>query len=208
VTKRYIARKSPRNVGITPSAGKRKAPCVFGFLDHASSARRSANSTWSWTFSKKELALSIEGRRLWIDPQHPRLSVQQQCELLGLPRSTYYYQPRPESAENLSHVAEFTTGYFISFTSRLLLQGREDQQAAGPERWLEFGLKLHSNDTSSRNPKPLTAAHLSRTCIYPRALAEAIAASQITWATSAPPISLWAPEVPCILQMNLLPSRL
>jgi len=27
--------------------------------------------------------------------------VQQQCELLGVPRSTYYYQPRPESAENL-----------------------------------------------------------------------------------------------------------
>jgi putative transposase len=27
--------------------------------------------------------------------------VQRQCELLGLPRSTYYYQPRPESAENL-----------------------------------------------------------------------------------------------------------
>lgn len=29
------------------------------------------------------------------------MSVQRQCELLGLPRSTYYYQPRPESAENL-----------------------------------------------------------------------------------------------------------
>jgi len=29
------------------------------------------------------------------------LSIQQQCELLGLPRSTYYYQPRPESALNL-----------------------------------------------------------------------------------------------------------
>jgi putative transposase len=27
--------------------------------------------------------------------------VQRQCELLGLPRSSYYYQPRPESAENL-----------------------------------------------------------------------------------------------------------
>jgi putative transposase len=27
--------------------------------------------------------------------------VQRQCELLGLPRSTYYYQPQPESAENL-----------------------------------------------------------------------------------------------------------
>jgi putative transposase len=29
------------------------------------------------------------------------LSIQRQCELLGLPRSTYYYEPRAESAENL-----------------------------------------------------------------------------------------------------------
>ena len=29
------------------------------------------------------------------------MTIEQQCELLGLPRSTYYYQPRPESAENL-----------------------------------------------------------------------------------------------------------
>src|ERR1039457_685068 len=52
-------------------------------------------------FKKKELTLSLEDRRLWIDPQHARLTIQQQCELLSLPRSTYYYQPRPESAENL-----------------------------------------------------------------------------------------------------------
>jgi hypothetical protein len=36
-----------------------------------------------------------------MDPAHPRLSIQQQCELLGVPHSTYYYQPRPESVENL-----------------------------------------------------------------------------------------------------------
>src|ERR1700682_5415469 len=40
-------------------------------------------------------------RRPWIDPHHRRLSIQQQCELLGVPRSTYYHQPLPESAENL-----------------------------------------------------------------------------------------------------------
>jgi putative transposase len=51
-------------------------------------------------FSKKELASSID-KRPWIDPVHPHLTIQQQCELLGVPRSTYYYQPRPESAENL-----------------------------------------------------------------------------------------------------------
>lgn len=62
---------------------------------------RSANSKWSWTFSKKELACSIEDRRQWIDPRHPQLTILQQCDLLGLPRSTYYYQPRPESEENL-----------------------------------------------------------------------------------------------------------
>ena len=29
------------------------------------------------------------------------MTIQQQCEPLSLPRSTYYYEPRPESAENL-----------------------------------------------------------------------------------------------------------
>ena len=38
-------------------------------------------------FLKKRLDLSLEKRRLWIDPRHRDLSVQRQCELLGLPRS-------------------------------------------------------------------------------------------------------------------------
>jgi putative transposase len=29
------------------------------------------------------------------------LSITRQCELLGLPRSSYYYEPRPETSENL-----------------------------------------------------------------------------------------------------------
>ena len=36
-----------------------------------------------------------------IDPEHKRLSVSQQCELLGLSRSSYYYEPATETAENL-----------------------------------------------------------------------------------------------------------
>ena len=50
---------------------------------------------------KKSWPYRLEERRRWIDPQHPSLRVQRQCDLLGVPRSTYYYQPRPESAENL-----------------------------------------------------------------------------------------------------------
>ncbi|MFA9461278.1 IS3 family transposase [Thiohalorhabdus methylotrophus] len=40
--------------------------------------------------------------RWQIEPAHPRLSVQRQCNLLGLPRSTYYRQPAGESTENLA----------------------------------------------------------------------------------------------------------
>lgn len=38
---------------------------------------------------------------MWIDPEHPTLSIVEQCELLDLPRSTYYFQPATESELNL-----------------------------------------------------------------------------------------------------------
>ncbi len=36
-----------------------------------------------------------------VEPGHPTLSVVRQCELLGLPRSSYYYEPAAASAEDL-----------------------------------------------------------------------------------------------------------
>ena len=44
---------------------------------------------------------SLSARRNWIEPG-PELSLRQQCELLGLSRSGYNYEPVPESAENLA----------------------------------------------------------------------------------------------------------
>lgn len=40
-------------------------------------------------------------KRQWIDWDNPSLSVREQCELLGLNRSSLYYEPLSESAENL-----------------------------------------------------------------------------------------------------------
>jgi putative transposase len=48
------------------------------------------------------LPSSAEARRGLIDPEHASLSVRRQCELLGLNRSTWYYEPVPESAQNLA----------------------------------------------------------------------------------------------------------
>ena len=37
-----------------------------------------------------------------IEPGHQQLSIRRQCELLGLPRSTYYFEPALETPENLA----------------------------------------------------------------------------------------------------------
>lgn len=50
------------------------------------------------------MSCSLEQRRLWIEPGHPQLSVVQQCDLLSLARASYYYAPRPESADNLGYM--------------------------------------------------------------------------------------------------------
>src|SRR5271163_66707 len=50
---------------------------------------------------KKKLPVSIEVRRGLIDREHETISVCRQCELLDLPRSTFYYRPATETDENL-----------------------------------------------------------------------------------------------------------
>ena len=47
---------------------------------------------------KRKLELPTEGKRSLIEPGHESLSVVRQCELVGLPRSSLYYQRRGASA--------------------------------------------------------------------------------------------------------------
>ena len=51
---------------------------------------------------KKNLSSCIAEKRRMIEPQKGKITVKRQCELLGLARSTGYYRPRGESAENLA----------------------------------------------------------------------------------------------------------
>ena len=50
---------------------------------------------------KKKLELSAEAKRGLIEPDHPRLSVARQCDLLGLSRSSFDYRSPGERAEHL-----------------------------------------------------------------------------------------------------------
>jgi putative transposase len=45
--------------------------------------------------------MSVREARSWIDFDHEQLSVREQCRLLGFHRSGIYYDPQPETPENL-----------------------------------------------------------------------------------------------------------
>jgi putative transposase len=45
--------------------------------------------------------MSVARRQDVIAPDHPGLSVVRQCELLGISRSGFYYEPVGESETNL-----------------------------------------------------------------------------------------------------------
>ena len=65
-----------------------------------------------------------------MEPHHRKLSVRRQCELLGLNRSSLYYQAVPETAENLRLMQridqEYTAHPFLGtrrMTAWLIVQG-------------------------------------------------------------------------------------
>lgn len=81
---------------------------------------------------KKNLGQSVDHLRTLVDSTHSDISVRRQCELLGLNRSTLYYQGQPaqESAENLLLMElidkQYTETPFYSsrkMTQWLIIQG-------------------------------------------------------------------------------------
>jgi putative transposase len=83
------------------------------------------------------MSCSLEQRRQWINPNYLRLSVRQQCRLLGLPRSSYYYPVAPESAENLYYMRlmdeEYTRHPFYG-VPRMTFWLQQSGYGVGPKR--------------------------------------------------------------------------
>ena len=50
---------------------------------------------------KKNLSCSANKLRGLIEPMNPKLPISRQCELIGLPRSSYSYEAEEESEYNL-----------------------------------------------------------------------------------------------------------
>ena len=83
------------------------------------------------------MSCSLERRRSWIQPDHPRLSIRRQCALLGLAAASYYYQAQPESAENLHYQRlldeEYTRHPFYG-VRKMTVWLQAQRYAVGPKR--------------------------------------------------------------------------
>jgi putative transposase len=96
-----------------------------------------------------------------IDPKHPKLSVVRQCALVGLNRSTWYYTPVEESAEDLALKAlidrQFLeTPYFGSrkMTEMLRRQGHRVNRKRIRRLMREMGLEVIWRKPNTSKPHP------------------------------------------------------
>lgn len=102
-----------------------------------------------------------------VEPQHPKLSVRRQCELLGLNRSSLYYEPASETAENLRLMrlldAEYTAHPFLG--SRRLTKWLLEQGEGVNRKRIQRLLRLMG--LVALYPKPKLSAGRAGHRIYP-----------------------------------------
>jgi len=90
-----------------------------------------------------------------IEPAHPQISISRQCELLGISRSGYYYQPAQESPENLALMRlidrEFTARPFYG-SRRMTAILRKDGHLVNRKR-IQRLMRLMGLETIYPRPK-------------------------------------------------------
>ena len=112
-------------------------------------------------------AWSVEQKRAAVELGHERIRVVRQCELLGLGRSSYYYQPRGESAENLTLLRlldeQYTRTPFYG-VRRMTAVLRDAGYAVNPKRVRRL---LRTLGLETLYPRPSTSAANPKHRVYP-----------------------------------------
>jgi putative transposase len=133
---------------------------------------------------KTKLPSSCEQKRPLIDVGHPSLSVRCQCELLGLNRSSLYYQPAGETAEDLRLMRlideQYTARPFLGsrrMTRWLIDQGEEVNRKRVRRLMRAMGLE-------AIYPRPRTSTAGKGHKVYPYLLRDmAIERADQVWST-------------------------
>lgn len=113
-----------------------------------------------------------------IEPQHTNLSLVRQCELVGLARSSYYYQPKGESAFNLLLMRQIDEQYLRTpwYGSRQMARHlRRQGHCVGRKRirrlmrLMGLSAVAPGPDTSRRHPRHKIYPYLLRGLAIERA---------------------------------------
>jgi len=116
---------------------------------------------------KKKLPDTVDAKRAMIEPGHPDISIRRQCELIGLNRSTFYYQPATESPFNLLLMRLIDEQYtktpfygYLKMTAHLRRLGHQ----VNPKRVRRLMRKM---DLVAIYPKPRTTIVVPEHKVYP-----------------------------------------
>jgi putative transposase len=135
--------------------------------------------------------METEERRRMIEPEHPKLPVTEQCELLGLPRSSYYPEPLPESDDNRRLMRVIDERYLACpfFGSRQMTAWLRRQGYPVNRKRVRRLMRVMGLEALSPKPKLSTANQAHR--IYPYLLRNLdINRPNQVWATDITYLSL------------------
>jgi putative transposase len=110
---------------------------------------------------------------MWIEPEHDAISMRRQCELLGLNRSTLYYQPIPVSTEDLQTmrlIDEIYTRCPFYGSRRVAAQLTRDHQVPINRKRIQRLMRIMG--LRGVAPGPDTSKPRSENKIYPYLLRE------------------------------------
>jgi putative transposase len=106
-------------------------------------------------------------KRGWVDPNHPKISIKRQCELIDVVRSSYYYKPEQESEQNLRLMKlideEFTEHPFYG-TRRMTVFLRQKGEAVSRKRVKRL---MRIMDLEAVYPKPKLSKKNPDHQVYP-----------------------------------------
>jgi putative transposase len=126
----------------------------------------------------------VEEKKALVDPRHPILSISRQCELLGLSRSVFYYQPAKASDENLRLMEEIDRIYlkYPFFGTRKMTEVLKEQGYGVNRKRIKRLYQLMG--LQAIGPKPNTSKPIKGHKIYPYLLRDMkIERANQVWAT-------------------------
>ena len=126
-----------------------------------------------------------------IEPAHPKLPVTEQCALLGVPRSSYYHEPLPESDKNLQLMRVIDEAYLAQpfYGSRQMTRWLRRQGYRVNRKRVRRLMRLMGLESLS--PKPRLSAADRAHPVYPYLLRNlAVTRPNQVWAMDITYLSL------------------